>query len=299
MKEFRHLTKDEIQCRVQIVKEYGFSILLYKDARCDISILNETFGIYGWQRRHTRNNANCVVSVWDEKNEHWVQKEDTGTESFTEKEKGLASDSFKRACFNLGIGIELYTAPFIWIKAKDGEVYEDKKNDRYKVNSKVYLEVDDIEIEDHVITKLTIVDKKGNVRFDWSKDEGETNRQSNNNSKPKASSNGQSSQKTNGTKDSSSQQTKTNGQSLIPEFDGDVDSHKEAIKEQWTEDDYLDQDKINELLQWATSNGLNHRAFLNWYTVAFNTLQGDKKQTFRNNHEADIRNTLQELQDNS
>ncbi len=68
-----------------------------------------------WQRSHSRENANCIVSIWDEAKKQWVSKEDTGTESYTEKEKGLASDSFKRACFNWGIGRELYTAPSIHI----------------------------------------------------------------------------------------------------------------------------------------------------------------------------------------
>lgn len=116
---FRDLRADEIECRVAQAKENGVSLLLYKDARCDQNILDETVGEFGWQRMHTRENANCVVSIWDERKQQWVSKEDTGTESNTEKEKGLASDSFKRACFNWGIGRELYTAPFIWIKAED------------------------------------------------------------------------------------------------------------------------------------------------------------------------------------
>lgn len=116
---FRDLRADEIECRVAQAKENGVSILLYKDARCDQNILDETVGEFGWQRCHTRENANCIVSLWDEKKQQWISKEDTGTESNTEKEKGLASDSFKRACFNWGIGRELYTAPFIWIAASD------------------------------------------------------------------------------------------------------------------------------------------------------------------------------------
>ena len=116
---FRDLRADEIECRVAQAKETGVSILLYKDARCDQNILDETVGPMNWQRYHNRENANCVVSIWDEKKQQWIGKEDTGTESNTEKEKGLASDSFKRACFNWGIGRELYTAPFIWIKAED------------------------------------------------------------------------------------------------------------------------------------------------------------------------------------
>jgi hypothetical protein len=116
---FRDLRADEIECRVAQAKDKGVSVLLYKDARCDQNILDETVGAMNWQRHHTRDNANCIVSIWDAEKQQWIGKEDTGTESNTEKEKGLASDSFKRACFNWGIGRELYTAPFIWIKAED------------------------------------------------------------------------------------------------------------------------------------------------------------------------------------
>ena len=119
---FRLLRADEIDCRVSTVKQNGLSLLLYKDARCDQNILDETVGPMNWQKRYTRDNANCTVSIWDEKKQIWISKEDTGTESFTEKEKGLASDSFKRACFNWGIGRELYTAPFIWIDSKQCEI---------------------------------------------------------------------------------------------------------------------------------------------------------------------------------
>lgn len=100
---FRLLRADEIECRVATVKEKGCSVLLYKDARCDQNILDETVGNMNWQRKHSRDNANCTVGIWDTEKKMWVEKEDTGTESFTEKEKGLASDSFKRACFNWGM----------------------------------------------------------------------------------------------------------------------------------------------------------------------------------------------------
>lgn len=115
---FRDLRADEIECRVAQCKENGVSLLLYKDARCDQNILDETVGAMNWERHHSRENANCTVSIWDSNKEKWVSKEDTGTESNTEQEKGLASDSFKRACFNWGIGRELYTSPFIWIPAE-------------------------------------------------------------------------------------------------------------------------------------------------------------------------------------
>lgn len=113
--KFRKLEANEIDCRVSTVSEKGCSVLLYKDARCDMNILDECVGAMNWIRSHSRENANCTVSIWDSEKNVWVSKEDTGTESNTEKEKGLASDSFKRACFNWGIGRELYTAPFIWV----------------------------------------------------------------------------------------------------------------------------------------------------------------------------------------
>lgn len=109
------LEANEIDCRVSTVSSKGCSLLLYKDARCDMNILDECVGPMNWTRSHSRDNANCTVSIWDEEKKVWVSKEDTGTESNTEKEKGLASDSFKRACFNWGIGRELYTAPFVWV----------------------------------------------------------------------------------------------------------------------------------------------------------------------------------------
>ena len=161
--EIRDLRADEIDCRIAQVKSNGLSLLLYKDARCDMNILDETVGPFNWQRTHTRDNANCIVSIYDEDKKQWVSKEDTGTESNTEKEKGLASDSFKRACFNWGIGRELYTAPFIWVDAsmcglKDGKCY-----DKFAVS--------EIKIENKKIVYLKIINtsKKGAVVFETGK----------------------------------------------------------------------------------------------------------------------------------
>ena len=120
--EFRTLNANEIDCRIATINQKGLTLLLYKDARVDQNILDETVGSMNWQRKHCRDNANCIVSIWDKEKQQWIEKEDTGTESFTEKEKGLASDSFKRACFNWGIGRELYSAPFIWISAEDANI---------------------------------------------------------------------------------------------------------------------------------------------------------------------------------
>lgn len=125
--KFRTLKANEIDCRVNQINEKGLTLLLYKDARCDMNILDETVGANNWQRKHTRDNANCIVSIYDEDKKEWIEKEDTGTESNTEKEKGLASDSFKRACVNWGIGRELYTAPFIYISADKCKIIPNNK----------------------------------------------------------------------------------------------------------------------------------------------------------------------------
>lgn len=135
---FRLLRADEIECRVQSVKPQGVVLLLYKDARCDQNILDETVGKLNWQRHHSRDNANCTVSIWDDNKQMWVEKEDTGTESNTEKEKGLASDSFKRACFNWGIGRELYSAPFIWISSQDCRIKDGRCYDKFVVSHIAY-----------------------------------------------------------------------------------------------------------------------------------------------------------------
>ena len=136
--EFRLLKKDEIDCRIATVSQNGLSLLLYKDARVDQNILDETVGPMGWQRRHCRDNANCIVSIWDDGKKQWIDKEDTGAESNTEQETGLASDSFKRACFNWGIGRELYTAPFIWIGEDACKIYENGKDRNGKVKYSCY-----------------------------------------------------------------------------------------------------------------------------------------------------------------
>lgn len=167
MCKFRNLKADEIDVRVSQVFDNGFTLLLYKDARCDMNILDETIGSMNWQRTHTRENANCIVSIWDDEKKQWVSKEDTGTESNTEKEKGLASDSFKRACFNWGIGRELYTSPFIWVS--DTSYIKTKKDKRTGQEKTVVYErfyVKSIETsDDKVITSLEIADSKGIIVF--------------------------------------------------------------------------------------------------------------------------------------
>ena len=153
---FRPLKADEIDCRVSTINEKGLSLLLYKDARVDQNILDETFGLFGWQRSHQLigDRLYCTVSIKNPETGEWISKQDVGTESYTEKEKGQASDSFKRACFNLGIGRELYTAPFIWINAG---MYKVSKNKNGQPTTYDRFEVDDIEIRGGKIVYLRIV----------------------------------------------------------------------------------------------------------------------------------------------
>lgn len=159
---FRDLKAEEIECRVQSVKEKGLVLLLYKDARCDMRILDETVGPENWQREHyeCKGNLFCRVSINVAKEgddrQLWVYKSDCGTESYTEKEKGEASDSFKRACFNWGIGRELYTAPFIWIPAEKCNIKDGKCFDRF--------EVERIIIEDKRIVALSIKNTSKGIR---------------------------------------------------------------------------------------------------------------------------------------
>ena len=165
LKEFRTLTADEIEVRVGSVSKGKASLLLYKDARCDMAILDETVGPLNWQRHHSRDNANCIVSIWDDEKKQWIEKEDTGTESNTEREKGLASDSFKRACVNLGIGRELYTSPRITINC---ETVQEGNRHKLKNQWQFYgCKVASIKYDDRrQITQLTIT-KDNHVIYEY------------------------------------------------------------------------------------------------------------------------------------
>ena len=163
-KEIRLLREDEIECRVSLIKETGLSLLLYKDARVDQKILDEIFTPFGWKRSHQIMDGNlyCTVEVWDEDKKQWVGKQDVGTTSYAEKEKGQASDSFKRACFNWGIGRELYTAPFIWIPAKFAGIQ--RKENRYISNERFHVQSIAYD-ETRAICSLVIVNSKRQVVY--------------------------------------------------------------------------------------------------------------------------------------
>ena len=156
---------DEIECRVGTVNEKGLSILLFKDARVDQKILDETFTPFGWKRTHQSIDGNlyCTVEIWDKEKCQWIAKQDVGTTSYSEKEKGQASDSFKRACFNWGLGRELYTAPFIWIPTGTASIQ--KNGDRYTTTDR--FSVDSISYnEEREITGLVILNGKKNKVYE-------------------------------------------------------------------------------------------------------------------------------------
>lgn len=176
MTDIRKLHADEIDARIAQVIETksfeGVSLLLYKDARVDQRILDETFGALNWQRSHQDIDGNlyCTVSVWDESKGSWVAKQDVGTESYTEAEKGQASDSFKRACFNWGIGRELYTAPDVLItrakvESSNATFYKDSKG---KTRIKGFSpKVTSIEYDDKGNISKLVISNKGVVIFTW------------------------------------------------------------------------------------------------------------------------------------
>lgn len=160
---FRDLTAEDIEVRVQSAKANGVILLLYKNARVDMNILDETVGAENWQREHyeCKGNLFCRVGININPNDvsmpsEWVYKSDCGTESNTEAQKGEASDSFKRACFNWGIGRELYTSPFIWINKADCGIIEQERNGRKTYACYDNFEVEKIKIENKKIVGLAI-----------------------------------------------------------------------------------------------------------------------------------------------
>lgn len=167
--KFRDLRAEEIEVRVQSIKTKkaqdgtysvsGAVLLFYKDARCDMNILDETVGPENWQRDHyqSKDSLFCKVGIYDE-NKGWVWKADCGTESNTEAQKGESSDSFKRACVCWGIGRELYTAPFTWVGPEGIRTYDTKRTDKY--GAPVFATNDHFSVEEVKIENKTIVGVK-------------------------------------------------------------------------------------------------------------------------------------------
>ena len=164
----RRLEPEEIECRVAQVSAKGCSLLLYKTARVDRAILDETFG-NRWQNDFKVIDGKMYggIGIYDSELKEWLWRWDCGVESNTEQEKGQASDCFKRAGFKWGIGIELYTAPFIWASVAT------KKNEKgkYELENKfTKFFVKNIGYDERgTINNLVIVDDNGNTIFNLGK----------------------------------------------------------------------------------------------------------------------------------
>lgn len=162
------LTIDEIDFRVQSINKGGYAtILAYKDARVDMNRLDLVYGIENWQKKYDLINGNlfCSVGIWSKSLEQWIWKQDVGTESMAEKEKGEASDAFKRACFNLGIGRELYEYPVISIKLESNEfkIENDKARPTFDFKFKEWKWFS--QFTDCKLNYLAAKDNNGKLRF--------------------------------------------------------------------------------------------------------------------------------------
>lgn len=168
---FRDLRADEIEVRVAQATEYGVSLLLYKNARTDMDILDETVGQSNWQNKFYEYKGILFCSLGINVNygnrslpDKWVWKDDAGTESNTEAEKGNASDARKRAGFAWGIGRELYTSPVV--KVRSSECNLKQYNGKWKCYDT--FEVQKIIIENKRIYALAIKNTTtGKTCFVW------------------------------------------------------------------------------------------------------------------------------------
>ena len=175
--KFRELGADEIECRVGMVSKQGkgLSLLLYKDARCDSNILDETIGPENWQCRFYEQKGTLFCSLGvriarEDGTSEWVWKDDAGSPSNMEAQKGEASDARKRAGFAWGIGRELYTAPFIWVNSDKCNLFQRGNgyacNDSFKV-AKIRID-ENPETGRRKITGIRIVNERtGQIAFSW------------------------------------------------------------------------------------------------------------------------------------
>ena len=155
-----------LEFRVQSVNKGGYATLLvYKDARVDMQRLDLAVGPLNWKREHVGDNRNCIVSIWCEDKKQWVSKEDTGNESNSDAAKGLASDSFKRACFNWGIGRELYEYPVISVKLLDSEINAQTKKPSWGFKLKEWSW--SVEFKSGAVSFLQGKDQSGAVRYSF------------------------------------------------------------------------------------------------------------------------------------
>lgn len=169
MKLFRLLRADEIECRVSRCSEKGAVLLLYKTARTDADLLDETFGPENWQNDFTVIDGVLYgeIGIRVPGSTDWIWKRDAGVESNTEAEKGRASDAFKRAGFKWGLGRELYSAPFTFIPAGKCNLKSSDRGGKTVWQCFDNFEVADIdydELERICYLRITL---KGATVFEW------------------------------------------------------------------------------------------------------------------------------------
>lgn len=176
----RLIDASEIQTRVNNIYQrngvpFKAVLLLYKDSRYDMAVLDELYGEYNWQTSYESINGVlfCTISVWDAGKGMWVSKTSNGVPSKQEKEKGEASDALKRAGFLWGIGRELYTAPQIEILLNSNDYYQGKDGGGYKLCAKFMVSKIGYD-EKRFINELEIIDQDGNKRYSWTEQKGVT-----------------------------------------------------------------------------------------------------------------------------
>lgn len=169
------LTIKDVDFRIQSVSAKGYAtILAYKDARVDMNRLDEVCGL-NWQKDYKLIDGKLFCGIGIREKGEWIWRWDVGTESNTEKEKGQASDAFKRAGFNWGIGRELYDYPFIFLQLYPNE-FKTKQSGQKTIGYATYeLKLKkwtwDVEFEkDGTVKRLIGKDHNGATRFDSNKD---------------------------------------------------------------------------------------------------------------------------------
>lgn len=156
---FKPLGTEDIECRIAQTKPNGVSVLLYKTARTDANQLDDVVGVENWQNDYKVIDGTLFCGIGIRTEGGWVWKWDAGSESNVEKQKGEASDAFKRAGFRFGIGRELYTAPFIWVPADKCKIKDGRCYDRFRVC--------EIEYANDKITHLVIENVTMGIKCFW------------------------------------------------------------------------------------------------------------------------------------
>lgn len=168
MKTIPLLTPEDIEVKIKQVTKSGALALIFKTARTDRRILNQVYGPLNWTSDYktVKDNLYCGIGIRESSDQDFVWKWDCGIESRSDddgnEKKGEASDAFKRAGFQIGIGEELYSSPLIWLDVETVEKGNGKwvlKDPfaKYVVTHIAYNE------ETRVITELEISNAKSNI----------------------------------------------------------------------------------------------------------------------------------------